>query len=180
MNTVTNTENINLKLKGMSCAGCANAIESAIIALPGVVECNVNFGTEQATVKYNPHNTSITDIQEAVKSAGYSAYSLESQDMMMGEDDREKEIRKAESQDLIRKIIVGGIISIILIIGSLPMMTGIKGNFNPVIIGREPTMRMMLIMLPTIILRIKSWDSALLIAFSRSSSPIIISWDWSK
>ena len=131
MNTVTNTENINLKLKGMSCAGCANAIESAIIALPGVVECNVNFGTEQATVKYDPHNTSITDIQEAVKSAGYSAYSLESQDMMMGEDDTEKATRKVESQDLIRKIIVGGIISIILIIGSLPMMTGLKLFFIP-------------------------------------------------
>ena len=131
MNTITNTENINLKLKGMSCASCANTIESAILAVPGVVECNVNFGTEQASVKYNPCDTSITDIQEAVESAGYSAYLLQSQEMMIGEDDREKEIRKAESQDLIRKIIVGSIISIILIVGSLPMMTGLKLPFIP-------------------------------------------------
>jgi hypothetical protein len=29
-------------------------IEQAIRAVPGVAECNVNFGAEQATIRYNP------------------------------------------------------------------------------------------------------------------------------
>ncbi len=126
-----NVENVNLKLRGMSCAACANSIESAISNVPGVAECNVNFGAEQATVKYNPRQTSIEDIQNAVEAAGYSAYSLQSQEMVTGEDDAEKAARIAESRDLIRKIIVGGIISLLLIFGSLPMMMGLELPFIP-------------------------------------------------
>lgn len=46
-----------LKLRGMSCASCASSIEDAIRSVPGVSECNVNFGAEQATVKYDPRKT---------------------------------------------------------------------------------------------------------------------------
>ena len=126
MNATANLEHVNLKLRGMSCAACASSIESAVGAVPGVIECNVNFGAEQAAIKYNPRQTSIREIQGAVEKAGYSAYSLQEQEMVTGEDDAEKAARKAESRDLIRKIIFGGIISIILIIGSLPMMTGLE------------------------------------------------------
>ncbi len=129
MNTTTNVARINLKLRGMSCASCASSIEEAIHAVPGVAECNVNFGAEQAAVKYNPRQTSIADIQNAVEAAGYSSYSLQDQEMVTGEDDAEKAARKAESLDLIRKIIVGSVISVILIIGSLPMMTGLELPF---------------------------------------------------
>ena len=131
MNSTTNVENVNFKLRGMSCAACASSIEQAILAVPGVVECNVNFGAEQATVKYNPRQTNIKDIQDAVEEAGYSASSLQEQEMITGGDDAEQAARQAESRNLIRKIIVGGVISIILIIGSLPMMTGLELFFIP-------------------------------------------------
>ena len=131
MNTATNIENINLKLRGMSCASCASSIEEAISNVPGVESCNVNFGAEQAAIKYNPRRTGIEEIQHAVEEAGYSSYSLQEQEMITGEDDAEQAARQAESRELIRKIIVGGIISIILIIGSLPMMTGLELPFIP-------------------------------------------------
>ena len=82
---------------------------------------------KQATVQYNPHRVSIEKIQDAVDAAGYSATPL--QDEGTGEDD--ETARKAESRDLIRKVSVGGIISVILIVGSLPMMTGIELPFIP-------------------------------------------------
>ena len=131
MNTATNTEKINLKLRGMSCASCAGSIEEAISNVPGVAECHVNFGAEQAAIKYNPRRTSIQEIQDAVEEAGYSSYSLQEQEMVTGEDDAEKAARKAESRDLMLKIIVGGVISLILIFGSLPMMTGLELPFIP-------------------------------------------------
>ena len=135
MNASTNIEHIeqvNLQLRGMSCAACASSIEEAIIAVVGVSECNVNFATEQAAVKYNPRQTSIEDIQDAVESAGYSAYSLQQPEMLTGENYVEQAARKAESLDLIGKMIVGGVISLILIIGSLPMMTGLNLPFIPI------------------------------------------------
>ena len=131
MNTTTKTEKINLKLRGMSCASCASSVEEAISNVPGVESCNVNFGAEQAAIQYNPRRTSIQDIQDAVEEAGYSSYSLQEQEMITGEDDEEKAARIAESKDLLRKVIVGGIISSILVVGSMPMMTGLEIPFIP-------------------------------------------------
>ncbi|BAZ37531.1 cation-transporting ATPase [Calothrix sp. NIES-4101] len=119
-------ENAILKLRGMSCASCARSIEDAISSVPGVNECSVNFGAEQARVDYDPRKTDLQAIQEAVDAAGYSAYPLQEQNLMAGEDDEEKRYRLKESRDLQQKVTVGGIISIVLVIGSLPMMTGLN------------------------------------------------------
>ncbi|BAZ03169.1 cation-transporting ATPase (plasmid) [Tolypothrix tenuis PCC 7101] len=124
-------ENATLKLRGMSCASCARSIEDAISSVPGVNECSVNFGAEQATVDYDPRKTDLQAIQEAVDAAGYSAYPLQEQNLMAGEDDEEKRYRLKESRDLQQKVTVGGIISIVLVIGSLPMMTGLNLPFIP-------------------------------------------------
>ncbi|MBF2014835.1 MAG: copper-translocating P-type ATPase [Rivularia sp. T60_A2020_040] len=124
-------DTITLKLRGMSCASCANNIEKAINSVSGVSECNVNFGAEQATVKYNPQKTDIKQIQDAIDSAGYVGIPLQEQEMITGEDDEEKTARIAESRDLMHKIILGGVISIILIYGLLPMMTGLELPFIP-------------------------------------------------
>ncbi|WP_392536239.1 heavy metal translocating P-type ATPase [Nostoc sp. C117] len=124
-------ENATLKLRGMSCASCARSIEDAISSVPGVNECSVNFGAEQATVDYDPRTTDLQAIQEAVDAAGYSAYPLQEQNLMAGEDDEEKRYRLKESRDLQQKVTVGGIISTVLVIGSLPMMTGLNLPFIP-------------------------------------------------
>ncbi|MBD2560646.1 MULTISPECIES: heavy metal translocating P-type ATPase [Nostoc] len=124
-------ENTTLKLRGMSCASCASSIEDAINSVPGVNECIVNFGAQQATVKYDPRRTDLKAIQEAVDVAGYSAYPLQEQNLMAGEDDAEKRYRLRESRDLMRKVMAGGIISTVLVIGSLPMMTGLHLPFIP-------------------------------------------------
>ncbi|ALF52077.1 cation-transporting ATPase PacS [Nostoc piscinale CENA21] len=125
-------ENATLKLRGMSCASCAKNIEDAISAVPGVNECSVNFGAEQATVNYDSRTTNLLAIQNAVDAAGYSAYPLQEQNLMAGEDDEEKRHRQQTFRDLQRKVIVGGIIGTLLLIGSLPMMTGLHLPFIPV------------------------------------------------
>ena len=114
-----------LKLRGMSCASCATSIESAIRAVPGVSDSSVNFGVEQATVTYDPQKTDIEDIQRAVEEAGYSAFPLQPE-MVTGDEDAEKVARSRESRDLQRKVVTGGVISILLVLGSLSAMTGIK------------------------------------------------------
>ena len=114
-------DNLTLKLRGMSCASCASTVEKVIQAVPGVIECHVNFGVEQATVDYDPQQTGLETIQSAVAKAGYQASALQE----VGEEDEEKSFRQAELRDLKRKIWVGGIISILLMLGMIPEIFGL-------------------------------------------------------
>ncbi|MEG4447105.1 heavy metal translocating P-type ATPase, partial [Microcoleus sp. AT9_B4] len=123
-------ENATMKLRGMSCASCASNIEEAIRSVPGVETCNVNFGAEQASVTYNPSQTDVAAIQDAVDAAGYSALPMQD-DVLAPEDDAERQARQSENQDLTRKVWVSGIISAVIVIGSLPAMTGLPIPFIP-------------------------------------------------
>ncbi|WGV28733.1 heavy metal translocating P-type ATPase [Halotia branconii] len=118
-------DNLTLKLRGMSCASCANNIEQAINSVPGVIESNVNFGAEQATISYDQQRTNLTKIQAAIDAAGYSSSVLQ-EEMRSGEDDVEQASRLAEQRQLTLKVVVGAVISVVLMLGSLPMMTGLS------------------------------------------------------
>jgi len=118
-----------LRLKGMSCAACAANIEQAIKSVPGVVDGNVNFGMEQATVQYSPQKTNLEEIQQAVADAGYTAQPLE--ELGTTGNENEQAQNKKELQKLKHKVITGGIISIILVVGSLPAMTGLNIPYFP-------------------------------------------------
>lgn len=124
-------QNTTLKLRGMSCASCARNVEEAISSVVGVNECNVNFGAELATVEYDPRKTNITAIQEAVNQAGYSAYPLQEKYPTSLEDEAEKRIKSREIRELTRKVVVSGILSAIIVIGSIPMMTSYDVPFIP-------------------------------------------------
>jgi P-type Cu+ transporter len=106
-----------LKLKGMSCAACANSVEKAIRQVPGVRAVQVNFAAEQAQVDYD-HRSNMTAIQAAVSDAGYEAIAS---DLRVNED-REK----AQAQrSLLIKTAISGAVGIVLVLGTLPMMLGI-------------------------------------------------------
>ncbi|WP_404408372.1 heavy metal translocating P-type ATPase [Pseudidiomarina marina] len=65
------TQQYQLQLSGMSCAGCAKTIERALQGVDGVSSVNVNFATEIAAVEAN--NVAAAKLVEAVKGAGYDA-----------------------------------------------------------------------------------------------------------
>lgn len=118
-------ENTHLKLRGMSCASCAKTIEDTIRSVDGVHRCSVNFGAEQATVTYDKRKTNLKAICDAVDAVGYSAMPMQDEDLFTT-DDIEQQTRQAENRALVRKVWVGGMISVIMVIGSLPMMTGLS------------------------------------------------------
>ncbi|PSB15057.1 copper-translocating P-type ATPase [Phormidesmis priestleyi ULC007] len=123
-------ENTTLKLRGMSCASCANNIENAILSVPGVQACSVNFGAEQAAVTYDSGKTDVAEMQEAVDAAGYSALPMQD-NVLAPEDDAERQERQVERRELTRRVWVSGTISAILVLGSLPAMTGLPIPFFP-------------------------------------------------
>ncbi len=61
----------HLRIRGMTCATCAGAVESALKARHGVSKANVNFAAEKATVEYDPAVIGEKDLVRAIEDAGY-------------------------------------------------------------------------------------------------------------
>ncbi len=60
-----------LKVKGMTCAACARAIEKGVGRIDGVESSSVNYATEELKVIYDKDKVSLDQIKEKVKKLGY-------------------------------------------------------------------------------------------------------------
>ncbi|MCD5415929.1 heavy metal translocating P-type ATPase [Candidatus Bipolaricaulota bacterium] len=67
-----NDNEIQLRIEGMTCAGCSQSVENALARVPGVKEAAVNLMTERVTIKYADSVSSAT-LVAAVSNAGYKA-----------------------------------------------------------------------------------------------------------
>lgn len=65
------TESKVIPVLEMSCAVCANNVESTVKNLPGVKDATVNFAANTLTVTYNPSVVSLQEMRKAVQDAGY-------------------------------------------------------------------------------------------------------------
>jgi Cu+-exporting ATPase len=65
------TRRTTVTVGGMSCANCSNTVADAVESLPGVVEATVNFATDEATVEYDPGETTLAAVYGAIEDAGY-------------------------------------------------------------------------------------------------------------
>jgi len=62
---------INVKIRGMHCASCANNISKNLKKTDGINSANVNFSTESATVEYSENKIDENKIKKIVKDTGY-------------------------------------------------------------------------------------------------------------
>ena len=65
------TRTIDLPIDGMTCAGCAARIGRGLSELDGVVDAQVNFATERATISYQPEKVDPGAFDKAVQRLGY-------------------------------------------------------------------------------------------------------------
>ena len=68
---MSNSVSMRLKIAGMHCVGCAQSIEKALRATPGVHEASVNFASESAHVTYDPGATDLATFKQVVSDLGY-------------------------------------------------------------------------------------------------------------
>lgn len=66
------TKRTALKIGGMHCAGCVNAIQNHIMEIHGVTKCEVNLAAEKATLEFDPSITNLIIIERAVEEIGYN------------------------------------------------------------------------------------------------------------
>ena len=65
------TETVDLTIEGMSCDHCVRAVQSALRSVPGVTIDRVAIGS--ATITYDPTQTSLDEVLDAVADEGYTA-----------------------------------------------------------------------------------------------------------
>lgn len=100
----------SFKIKGMACASCGESIRRAISRLEGVRECVVNYAWETVFVTYDALVVDLSTIQRVVTRLGYEVVTEE---------------ETGVDKKTIGKLIVGGVVSVILLVTSLPMMLGL-------------------------------------------------------
>ncbi|MBR9707699.1 MAG: copper-translocating P-type ATPase [Candidatus Diapherotrites archaeon] len=105
----------------MHCASCAHTIEKTVCANPGVKSCSVNFGSEKAIVEFDPTKFDEGQVTKKVKSAGYGFEELSAEtrhDVM----DHHAHMQQQNTDELVKKLIVGSVLSFLVLIGSLEFL----------------------------------------------------------
>jgi copper chaperone len=64
-----------LKVEGMSCEHCVNAIEHAVGALPGVASVAVDLAAKSVAIEHNPSQTDVAKIKAEIEDLGYDLLS---------------------------------------------------------------------------------------------------------
>ncbi len=70
--TVAGDRIIEIPVRGMDCASCAEPVRQAIAALPGVQSVDVLFSAEKAIVRLDPARADPAAIRAAVEAAGFT------------------------------------------------------------------------------------------------------------
>ena len=108
-------QTVDLAITGMDCVNCAANVERALNKVNGVLEANVNFASEHATVKLAagiPRDALI----EAVQKAGYNVVQAEDE---AGLEDAEQAARQAEIRHSTRRVLIGALFTLPLMILSM-------------------------------------------------------------
>ena len=64
---------LQLKITGMTCAGCSNHISNALKEVDGIIEHKVKYPGDLATIHYDPKKTNPDAIIEVIEQTGYKA-----------------------------------------------------------------------------------------------------------
>ena len=104
-------EKVVLKIGGMVCAMCVEALETALKKLDGVADVRLNLASEKAYVTYNPRITSIPDMKAAIEGTGYQYLGVAGDEATS---DLEKEAREKDLKDKKQRIILGFATSLFL------------------------------------------------------------------
>ena len=64
---------VKLRITGMTCAGCSNHISNALNEVDGIIEYNVQYPGDLATIQYDPNRTNQEAIIKVIEQTGYKA-----------------------------------------------------------------------------------------------------------
>jgi Cu+-exporting ATPase len=119
---------VELPVVGMTCARCAANVERTFKEkVRGVLSASVNFGTESATVEYDPSATDLNTMAQAVRKAGYELVLPEDGS---DEEDVEQAARERELRSQKRFFLVGLFFTIPLFVLSMGRDFNLIGEWS--------------------------------------------------
>ncbi|ELZ15958.1 heavy metal translocating P-type ATPase [Natrinema thermotolerans DSM 11552] len=101
----------SIGITDMTCANCAETNETALESVPGVIDAEVNYATDEATVTYNPADVSLEALYEAVEDAGYTPVRDGDGGDEASDQDRRDAARQAEIRKQLRLTLFGAVLS---------------------------------------------------------------------
>jgi Cu+-exporting ATPase len=105
-------QQVSIGISGMSCANCSAANEEALEDTPGVIDAEVNFATDEGTVRYNPNDADLSDLYDAIERAGYEPIREDETDEEgRTEGDRREDARNAEIRRQRNLTLFGAVLS---------------------------------------------------------------------
>lgn len=63
--------NIDLRIMGMSCQGCAQSVERRLLSTPGVERATVDLANATASVTYDEQITTPYSLEQAIQALGF-------------------------------------------------------------------------------------------------------------
>jgi Cu+-exporting ATPase len=110
-------EEVQFKVKGMSCASCVNTVEQFLKLVPGLISAEVNLATEEVRVKRLKGFAGEGELAQAVKDAGYEASFEKS--AAKAADEKEEELRRERN-----RLILSAVLTLPLVV---PMLGDLLG-----------------------------------------------------
>ena len=125
------TEAVRIPVSGMTCAACSARIQRTLEKEPGVADANVNLMMKTATVHFDPAVVSPERLVDAIKQTGYGAELASPDQSAFEEQDARDRATAEEFRELRTKAIVSGIVGVLAMIVSMPLMSqvGISDPF---------------------------------------------------
>jgi Cu+-exporting ATPase len=111
---------IKIGIENLRCASCVRFIEDELKSTSGVLNANVNIGTQEATVDYLPEKTTLAQLNAAIETWGYKPRATTSDEPV----DKQEQAHTREYRRLMNKFWFAAAIS-------LPVMATAYYQFIP-------------------------------------------------
>lgn len=108
------SKTLSFHVSGMHCVSCASNIARKLNKTEGVINAQVNYANEQATVTVDESKFDEKNAASVVKSLGYTAHIGMHDHSDVSEKEREQELKKIKIQ-----LFVSGILTILLLTGAM-------------------------------------------------------------
>lgn len=112
-------------IQNLNCASCVRFIEDELKSTPGVLNANINVGTQEATIEYLPEQTTLSKLNAAIQDWGYQTREAASELPA----DQQENAHEKEYRTLMSKFWFAAIISIPVLITAYPQFMPIIKNW---------------------------------------------------
>ncbi|HEY7898562.1 MAG TPA: heavy metal translocating P-type ATPase [Gemmatimonadaceae bacterium] len=120
--TQITAEHIRIPVSGMTCAACQAHVQKALEKQPGVVDASVNLMMQNASVTFDPAVVTPDNLIQAIRSTGYGAELASPDQSAFDEQEARDRAQTEEFNDLRLKAIVSGVVAVLAMIFSMPLM----------------------------------------------------------